>query len=63
MHMTYCSSWHRVCSIVEYFARSVISVVYRKFLIDNIFGKKGLLVARFVLAFNLASSALCEFKF
>ena len=61
--MASCSSWHRICSIVECFASSVISIAYCKFLIDDIFNKKGLMVVPFVLAFKLASSVLYEFKF
>ena len=37
--MTYCSSWYCSCNIVKYFVSSVVSILYCKFLIDDIIKK------------------------
>ena len=34
--MIYCSSWYCSCSIVKYFVSSVVSILYCKFLSDDI---------------------------
>ena len=38
--MMSCSSWYCICSIVEYVVSSVVSILYCKFLIDDICKKE-----------------------
>ena len=52
--MISCSSWYCICSIVEHFVNSVVSILYCKFPIDDI--KKSCFVHRESMGYSGKSS-------
>ena len=63
--MISCSLWYCICSVVEYFASSVVGILYCKFLVDDIKKKYTgslvlFLIFRSIGLFDISLHAVCH---